>query len=207
MLAAGSTAPCSDGAFKLSGHKWTAEYQWRFQAGSTPGANSKDNVETALVNAANAITTSRNSCGFADLVSATHKYLGRTSAAPAVRGTASGAVACGNSDGNNVIGFGSLPAGFLAVACSWTDGAGKAVEGDIKYNTRYSWYALGVPANCSRRFGVQAIGVHELGHVFGLSHVSESGHPNLTMSTAARDCSNAPLSLGLGDVRALRQLY
>ena len=49
--------------------------------------------------------------------------------------------------------------------------------------------------------------MHELGHVFGLNHVSESGHPNLTMSTAARDCSNAPLSLGLGDVRALRQLY
>ena len=68
-------------------------------------------------------------------------------------------------------------------------------------------HALTVPTGCSNRFGVQAVGVHELGHVFVLNHVSESAHPNLTMSTAARACSNAPLSLGLGDVRALRQLY
>ncbi len=206
VLGAGSTAPCQDGAFNLAGHKWTTTYQWKFQAGSTPAGNSQGNVELALRNAANAITTQRNDCGFADQVSATHTYLGRTTAAPNIRGTTT-AVTCGGADGTNSIGFGALPTGFLAVACSWTDGAGHAVEGDIKYNTRHSWYALDVPAGCNNRFGVQAVGAHELGHVFGLAHVSETSHPNLTMSTAARACSNAPLSLGLGDVRALRQLY
>lgn len=206
VIAAGSTAPCGDGAYKLAGHKWTTEFQWRFQAGSTPSANNKDNVETGLQRAASAITTSRNDCGLADQVDLTHRYMGRTAAAPNIRGTSTG-VTCQSSDGVNVVGFGALPTSFLAVACSWTDGSGRAVEGDIKYNTRFSWYALAAPASCNNRFGIQAVGAHEFGHVFGLGHVSEANHPNLTMSTAARECSNAPLSLGLGDVRALRALY
>lgn len=206
VLAAGATAPCQDGAFNLGGHTWTDTYRWRFQASSTPSGNSKDNVELALRHAASAITTSKNDCGLADQVSATHTYLGRTSAAPNIRSD-DGVVTCGNTDGNNVSGFGTLPQGFLAVACTWADGNGHALEGDVKFNTRYRWYALGVPNGCEDRYGVQAVGAHELGHVFGLGHVSESTHPNLTMSTAARACSNAPLSLGLGDVRALRRLY
>jgi hypothetical protein len=207
VLEAASTAPCQDGAFNLSGHAWKMTYRWHFQAGSTPSVNSKTNVETALIRAANAITSSRNDCGLADEVSATNEYLGRTAAAPAIRGTSTGGLVCGSTDGKSVVGFGRLPAGFLAVACTWSDGNGNAVEGDIKYNTRNSWYALSVPAGCSNRFGIQGVGAHEFGHVFGLAHVSESAHPNLTMSTAGRSCSNAELSLGLGDVRALRQLY
>lgn len=205
VIAAGSTNACDDGAFNLSGHKWTQQYQWSFQASSTPNANSVANVEQGLKNAAAAITTSRNNCGLADLVGVTQRYLGRTSAGPGIR-SRDGKVTCSSSDGKNVVGFGTLPSGFLGVACSWTSN-GVAVEGDIRFNTRYSWYALDVPGSCSNRFGVQAVGAHEFGHVFGLGHVSESAHPNLTMSTAARPCSNAPLSLGLGDVRALRQLY
>jgi hypothetical protein len=205
VLAAGALGACDDGAFSLSGHKWTSQYQWKYQSGSTPSANNKDNVEAALKNAAAAITTSRNNCGLADLVSATQSYRGRTSAGPAVHAQ-NGVVTCGSTDGNNVVGFGSLPAGTLGVACSWTSG-GAAVEGDIKLSTRNKWYALGVPSGCSNSFGVQAIAAHEFGHVFGLGHVSESTHPNLTMSTAARACSNAPLTLGRGDVRGLRQLY
>lgn len=205
-IAASATAPCQDGAFTLGGHAWSDTYRWRFQAGSTPSGNSKDNVETALRHAASAITTSRNDCGLADQVSAMHTYLGRTSAAPNIR-SANGVVSCGAKDGTNTAGFGTLPPGFLAVACTWTDGNGRALEGDVKFNTRYRWFALGVPSGCENRFGVQAVGTHEFGHVFGLGHVSESTHPNLTMSTAARACSNAPLSLGLGDVRALRRLY
>ena len=64
-----------------------------------------------------------------------------------------------------------------------------------------------MPSGCSNRYGVEAVATHEFGHVFGLGHVSETNHPTLTMSTAAGACSNAPYSLGLGDVRALRSLY
>jgi hypothetical protein len=206
VIAAGSSAPCQDGAFHLSGHKWTTEYQWMFAAGTTPSANSMNNVETALVHAANAIANSRNDCGLADTVSATQRYLGRTTAKPNIPATTT-TIACGTRDSTSSVGFGGLPKTYLGVACTWTDGNGHALEGDVKLSTRHAWFALDVPSGCSNRFGVQAVTTHEFGHVFGLAHVSESTHPNLTMSTAAASCSNAPYSLGLGDVRALRQLY
>ena len=205
VFAASSTAPCEDGAYNLSGHKWTSTYKWRFHASSTPSANSKDNVETALRRSASSITGSRNNCNLTDSVSATHSYLGRTSRAPNIKTTDSG-IACSARDTHNVTGFGSLPTGVLGVACSWSSG-GIAVEGDVKLNTRYRWFALGVPSSCSSKFGVLAVATHEYGHVFGMGHVSESSHPHLTMSTAIGPCTNAAYTLGLGDIRGLRSLY
>lgn len=206
VLAAGSADPCQDGAFKLAGHHWTTEYRWWLQAGSSPAANNKDNVETGLRHAANAIATSRNSCGLADQVSATMVYAGRTTQATNVRGTTT-TVSCGTRDVTNVVGFGTLPSGYLAVACSWSGSDGVALEGDVKFNTRHRWFALAVPDGCSSSFGLQQVGAHEFGHVVGLAHVSQSNHPSLTMSPQAGPCSNAKLSLGLGDVRGLRALY
>jgi hypothetical protein len=206
VIAAGASAPCQDGAYNLSGHKWTTEYRWMFAAGTTPTANSRDNVETAIVRAANAIQNSRNDCGLADNVSATQRYLGRTATRPNIPATTT-TLSCGTRDNTSSVGFGGLPKAYLGAACTWTDGNGHALEGDVKLSTRHDWFALDVPSSCSGRFGVQPVMAHEFGHVFGLAHVSESNHPNLTMSTAVSSCSNGAYSLGLGDVRALRQLY
>ncbi len=205
VIAAGSTAPCADGAYNLAGHKWTVQLDWTFFASSTPTANNKDSVEQGLRNAAAAITTSRNSCGLADEVTATHRYLGRTATAPNIR-SESGTITCTQLDRKNVVGFGPLPTGTLGVACTWAT-AGSAIDSDIRLSTRNAWFALDAPAGCSNKYGIQAVGVHEFGHAFGLNHVSESTHPNLTMSTTTGPCTNAPLSLGLGDVRALRAIY
>jgi hypothetical protein len=204
-LAAGSTDPCSDGAFKLTGYRWMTPLRWKFHAASTPAANNKGNVETALQHAANAITSSRNSCGLADQVSAKNEYEGRTTRAPNISATAT-TVTCGNADGVNVVGFGALPSTTLAVACTWSVGK-EAVESDLRFAAKRRWFALGVPAGCSNMFGIQDVGTHEFGHAFGLAHVSEAAHPNLTMSPRARPCTNADLSLGRGDVRGLRALY
>jgi hypothetical protein len=43
--------------------------------------------------------------------------------------------------------------------------------------------------------------------VFGLAHVSQATHPELTMSTQAFPCQNEKVTLGLGDVRGLRTIY
>jgi hypothetical protein len=206
VLAATSN-PCQDDAFRRAGHHWNRDYAWKFQAGSTPSANNKDNVETGLVHAANAIANSRNDCGLDDTVSATNTYAGRTSNAPNIRVTDAGAIRCTARDDANVVGFGPLPTSYLAVACSWWDGDGIDLEGDVRLSTHHDWYPLDVPSSCTRRFGIQPTATHEFGHVFGLAHVSESEHPNLTMSPVLMACSNASLTLGLGDVRGLRALY
>ena len=49
---------------------------------------------------------------------------------------------------------------------------------------------------------------HERGHTFGLNHVAESGHGNLTMSTIINGtCQASERTLGRGDVIGLDRKY
>ena len=201
-----SVNECNDGAYNLEGSHWATNYTWYFDAGSTPSVNSKAYVETGLQVGAAAIVNQRNKCGFVDQVSATETYAGRTTAAPNMTATST-AVTCGNTDGKNVVGFGYLPTSYLAITCNWYGGDNVSIEADIRLSTRHSWFSEAVPSGCSNRFGVEQVSTHEFGHVFGLAHVSQSTHPELTMSTAAYPCSNDKVNLGYGDIRGLRALY
>lgn len=203
--ASGATAPCSDKASKALPYKWNKRFDWRFRAGSTPSGSSADAMEAKLKRAATNITASRNSCSMADQVGATQSYLGRTTKAAQI----TAAAACGASpDGTNVVDFGDLPDGTLGLACVWYDGAGNAVEADVRFNkVDAKWYA-DKPSSCSGRFSVEAVATHEFGHVFGLGHVTESKNGNLTMSPQINGaCQNAEATLGRGDVLGLRAKY
>jgi hypothetical protein len=202
--ASGSPGPCSDSAKRLLGFKWAKPLEWSFQSGSTPDGNSIANVEAKLKAAASNITTSKNSCGLADQVSAKHSYLGRTT-----RGTQIGADASckGTGDGFNTIGFGALPDGVLGLACVWYDGDGHAVEADIRFTKSRKWFAV-KPSACSGQNSIEGVATHEFGHAFGLGHVGEPGHGNQTMSPAINGpCQSSEATLGLGDVKGLRALY
>jgi hypothetical protein len=200
---AGSLGPCSDKSKSLLPYKVPGTLGWYFNAGSTPGSNSPASIEKALKRAANNITTSRNSCSMLDQVSATHSFLGKTDAASAITANAQ----CGAGNGLNTVGFGALPKGVLGLACVYYDGAGNVIEADIRLNKAYAWYG-DKPAACSGRYSVEAVATHAFGHVFGLGHVAEAGHGNLTMSTSINGtCQGSENTLGRGDVLGLRAKY
>lgn len=193
---------CSDGAFVLNGHRWSHRFDWRFQGSSRPGGLSSSSVANALRRAAYNIVNGRNSCGMPDLISATHWYRGTTSRAPNISSGGS----CLGRDGVNVVGFGTLPSGYLGMTCWWT-WAGRVVESDIKLNkAAYRWY-VNRPSGCRSKWSIEAAATHEFGHVFGLGHVSESQHGALTMSPVIMACQNAEVTLGFGDVLGLRYQY
>jgi len=194
--------PCKDGAYKLEGTRWRSTFEWSFQAKSIPSGMNKSKVEGALIRAARNITWARNDCGLADKVDATQRYLGWAPAAPDITPVAS----CGAADGKNVIGFGTLPADYLAITCRWLRD-GKIVEADVMINKAVFHWVVAIPGACRTEWSVEDVATHEFGHVFGLDHVSEALHPDLTMSPTILPCQMGEATLGLGDIRGLEKLY
>lgn len=194
--------PCKDRAYSLSSSHWTKSFAWRFQASSIPSGITKTGAESALRRAVRNVTSSRNSCGLADRVDARARYLGRTNRRPNIHADAG----CGTPDGRSVVGFGKLPPEDLALTCYWTrDHA--TVEADIVLNKDVYGWTVQIGTLCLAKWSVEAVATHEAGHVFGLGHVTETDHGNLTMSTLILPCQSSEATLGLGDVRGLRQKY
>jgi len=192
---------CQDRAFRLTGGHWKQAVHWTFMSNSTPAGMSVAATEAVLAKSFDNITGADNDCGRQDNVSARNVYDGRSDRAPGVTGAAK----CTNGDGHNAIGFGRLPRGVLAATCTRHVG-NRIVEADIRINSRVNW-ALS-PQNCSKQELLEPTMTHEVGHVYGLGHVSERGHPLMTMSRASDGpCSNAASTLGLGDMLGLEALY
>jgi hypothetical protein len=201
ISAARSPSACSDRAFNVYGGRWHSTLHWSYRASSTPGYLGQAAVVDVLKRSFANITGARNDCGRADNVSATSAYDGIASRKPSVGSMGR----CTRPDGFNVVGFGDLPFGVLAVTCTRFQN-GRIIETDVRINTRFHW-ALS-QANCSGAELLEPTMTHELGHSYGLAHVGERRHGRLTMSTTSDgSCSNAESTLGLGDMLALEQLY
>jgi hypothetical protein len=195
----GSNDPCSDDAHLPAPHEWNRRYDWYFNAGSTPSyldvGITEDTIRDATIN----ITHSQNDCGLADQVGVTSHYKGRTGNDTDMSASAT----CRINDGVSVIDFGDLPSETLAHTCTWYTDAGSAVESDTRINKADNCFYIAEPFGCNNRFSIEATMTHELGHTFGLNHVSESAHPLLTMSEEISPCDDSASSLGWGDVMGL----
>lgn len=191
-----SPSPCTDVKFNVLGGKWHSTLKWSFRSSSTPAGLVRSGVVGVLKEAFGNITGAHNDCGRSDNVSATSSYLGTTSRRPG----------CRSPDGLNVVGFRPLPAGVLGRTCWWTMN-GRIIEADIQLNANEPW-ALSL-ATC--RFSqpmLEAVMTHEVGHAYGMGHVSEARHGRLTMSTYLdAPCNNQESTLGRGDMLGLEALY
>ncbi|HEX2088398.1 MAG TPA: matrixin family metalloprotease [Actinomycetota bacterium] len=200
-IVGGTSGACGDGAYTLAGTRWASTYKFYVSSSNLPSNLSFSGAEAAFKKAVFNIVNAYNDCGRGDAVAASATYVGKTSSSPEISDRA----ACQSRDGRNELGFKRLPSNYLAYSCRWW-GGGYYVEGDTAYNTYYKWYSS-KPSSCSWRWSITNVATHELGHTFGLSHVSESSHPKLTMSPTIYPCTNSDATLGLGDLRGLESLY
>lgn len=204
---------CGDPAGAWLDLRWPDTLHWQFNAETTPGylwapapRPGQSAVLASIRAAARAVTTGLNDCGLVANLAMSQHYDGDTGRRAAV--TAAGG--CGARDGHNVVSFGTLPLGLLAVTCVWWEGRGpdsRSVEADILIDATAGTFFLAPPADCRTRWDLESILTHEFGHVFGLGHVPYDQHSSLTMSDAIPECTAAYRGLGLGDLLTLRWHY
>ncbi|HYI23430.1 MAG TPA: matrixin family metalloprotease [Candidatus Limnocylindrales bacterium] len=192
---------CNDNAYQLADFHWDSSYEWVFNEQSVPEGMRSNDVLDVLIQSAENITSARNDCGLPDRVDATARFAGSVAREPCVAEEA---------DGFNTVGFGELPddqdADTLAFVCTY-GGRNVVVEADMLINSAIPW-ALAKGECAGFMELLEPTITHEFGHVFGLSHVSEEEHGDLTMSpTSNGPCDAEETSLGLGDVLGLEELY
>lgn len=212
--AAACATKCNDNSFSFLfaaqnvRAKWKSRLDWSYRHNNSPIG--KNNAIEAFRSAARAVPIQRNSCGQADQSSATQLYLGETTRAPNI--TKSGSViSCGSPDGHNVVGWGAIAGGTLAVTCTHAQNDGtntfRIIEADQRYdNTNRGWYAgNAVPASCTNRFSLRGVATHEFGHAYGLGHTP--AQCSQVMAATTGPCSSAIRKFGTGDTRGIRNLY
>ena len=108
-------------------------------------------------------------------------------------------------DGTSTIGWAHLvPKNVLAATWTWVDSSNHVVEADLFYNNAHPWATLATcPSSPTGNFDVADIGTHEMGHVLGLSHYSDSA-AQATMYPSAPSDEVRKVTLTAGDKSALQ---
>lgn len=202
-----SSEGCFDPANTDLDHKVTGTLDYAFKVSTTPPGLQRLAARNAIRGGALNVFGTRNSCRLGDRVPVALRYVGNTGA-PAQAGNG----LCGTNDGRSVVAFGNLQSGVVAAACTISEGRPRydeVVAADIKINrSDFRWTTEPNARSCRQAYDVEAVMTHEWGHVFGLGHVSEGDHRNLTMSPIInRPCQAAERSLGRGDVLGLDGKY
>lgn len=95
-----------------------------------------------------------------------------------------------------------LAATFTGYYRSRGNGTYEIYDADIVTNTAYAWASQGEA--CSSEMYVEAVMVHEVGHLLGLGHTNVGG---ATMYPSVAYCNNGPASTEADDDNGINTLY
>jgi len=113
-------------------------------------------------------------------------------------------------DGKNVISWGRLSSGIIAVTYVWYYTSTKEiVEFGMVFNTRYTW---GIDSDGEgpitiNAFDIQNIATHEAGHTLMLRDLYMSGASELTMYGYGSRGETKKISLGTVDINGIHSIY
>ena len=209
LARSGSPGECSDPEY-TDGERRVPEdspLRYKINRRSTPSELGDGDAVDAIRRAGTRVADTESKCRLGDRVPAGLVYEGKTRQDASVDG-----LSCEANDGSSVVAFGDLPSGILTVTCNWgvsRPGYDDTVASDIEINKQdVRWTTNPRPRSCRGMYDLEGVMTHERGHTFGLGHVSETGHGNLTMSTNINGvCQKAERSLGRGDVLGLGGKY
>ncbi len=178
---------CSDPAFVPSSALWAEEdmpIEWRFAKGTTPKGTSRFHAKRAIRQAHRVWPQSHSECSGADRLSFRFDYLGGSSRTV-------------EYDGVNIVEFGFLDSGALAVNYTWFKGD-RILEVDMRLNkSNYDWAGR---EDAKKRYSIANVVAHELGHQIGLEDLSDP-HNSLTMFARINRGETSKTTLGRGDLK------
>ncbi len=202
LVARSSPGECADPAFNSLGYRVSESLSYRFNRSTTPrNLRPAETIKAIRRGGAN-VTGTDNSCHLGDRVPVGFAYAGKTA-----RHASFDSGACRTSDGISVVSFGSLQRALAATCTYWSSGSVGSSDVKIdKSGTR--WTTNPNSRDCRNAFDLEGVMTHERGHTFGLGHVPEDSHRNLTMSPIINGtCQSSERTLGRGDVLGLDSKY
>jgi hypothetical protein len=211
VTAASGPDECSDRAFSKRDYKVFVVLRGYFNPKTTPNELSRKAAVRAIRRGTADVYDTRNNCRLRDKMpdQIGMSYEGSINA----RAQVSTSGGCVGQDMKSVVSFGTLRENSLAVTCTerhLIKGKWHTKWSDIMINkAQFKWTTRPQARSCNgKKYDLESTVAHERGHTFGLDHVAESKHANLTMSDRSNGpCQSSERSLGRGDVLGLASKY
>ena len=183
---------CTDPTFTPTGPRWYAgdlPVEWRFRRGSAPDGLGRFRSQYSLQEAHQVWARAKTVCKSNDQVSMRFRFAGPSSRKAGY-------------DGVNLVDFGHLGAGALAMNYTWYQ-SGHILEVDLRLN-RHDYRWTNRPGG-KNRYQVENVSAHEIGHQVGLDDLSDP-HGALTMFGRISRGEMSKTTLGRGDLKGASTL-